>query len=269
MEAKYVSPNWFEVHRIPALHGELFNPAHDPNDTKDLGGVVLNQAGALALGYASPQDAVGQVTPSGLRIKGIAPDIRFQGLRQPAKAVIYGIRPAGMLSVRTDSRLADVYGAIEPVWRRHFPDDILQITSQEAVLAEPYTDDARLVRILVTTSVVAIALAAFGIYVLSAYSVQRSRREIVMRKLHGARRLDIALMMGREFLSLIGAGAFIGLPLAALAIERYLASYTERAPIGMWTLAAALAMAALVALLATTRHTVAALRMSPAMALRD
>ena len=42
MEAKYVSPNWFEVHRIRALHGELFNPAHDPNDTKDLGGVVLN-----------------------------------------------------------------------------------------------------------------------------------------------------------------------------------------------------------------------------------
>ncbi|USX21055.1 ABC transporter permease [Oxalobacteraceae bacterium OTU3REALA1] len=269
MEAKYVSPNWFEVHRIRALYGELFNPAHDPNDTKNLGGVVLNQTGALALGYASPQDAVGQATPSGLRINGIAPDIRFQGLRQPAKAIIYGIRPAGVLSVRTDGRMADAYGAIEPVWRRHFPNDILEITSQEAVLAEPYTDDARLVRILVTTSVVAIALAAFGIYVLAAYSVQRSRREIVMRKLHGARRFDIALMMAREFLSLIGAGALIGLPLAALAIERYLASYTDRAPIGMWTLAAALAMAALVALLATTRHTVTALRMSPALALGD
>ena len=38
---------------------------------------------------------------------------------------------------------------------------------------------------------------------------------------------------------------------------------------GGWTLAAALLMAALVALLATMRHTLAALRMSPALALRD
>ena len=269
MEAKHVSPNWFEVHRVRALYGQLFNPAHDPNDTKDLGGVVLNQAAALALGYAAPQDAVGKTLPGGLQINGIAPDIRFQGLRQPTKAIIYGIRPAGVLSIRTDGRLADAYGSIEPVWRRSFPNDIMEIETQEAVLGEGYATDARLMRILASTGAVAIALAAFGIYVLSAYSVQRSRREIVMRKLHGAGRVDIALMMGREFSSLVGAGALIGLPLAAVAIERYLAGYTDRAPIGMWTLAAALAMAALVALLATTRHTVTALRMSPAMALRD
>ncbi|HWW70649.1 MAG TPA: FtsX-like permease family protein, partial [Duganella sp.] len=269
MEAKYVSPNWFEVHRVRALYGQLFNPAHDPNDTKNLGGVVLNQAAALALGYATPQDAVGKTLPSGLQINGIAPDIRFQGLRQPTKAITYGIRPAGVLSIRTTGPMPDAYGAIEPVWRRSFPNDIMEIETQAAVLAEGYATDARLTRILASTGAVAIALAAFGIYVLSAYSVQRSRREIVMRKLHGARRVDIALMMGREFSSLVGAGALIGLPLAAVAIERYLASYTDRAPIGMWTLAAALAMAALVALLATTRHTVKALGMSPAMALRD
>ncbi|HEX7988003.1 MAG TPA: FtsX-like permease family protein [Duganella sp.] len=269
MEAKYVSPNWFEVHRVRALYGQLFNPAHDPNDTKNLGGVVLNQAAALALGYAAPQDAVGKTLPGGLQINGIAPDIRFQGLRQPSKAIIYGIRPASVLSIRTTGAMADVYERIEPVWRRSFPNDILEIATQEAVLAEGYATDARLTRILASTSAVAIALAAFGIYVLSAYSVQRSRREIVMRKLHGARRIDIALMMAREFSSLVGAGALIGLPLAALAIERYLASYTDHAPIGFWTLAAALAMASLVALLATTRHTAAAMRMSPAMALRD
>jgi len=269
MEAKYVSPDWFEVHRVRALYGKLFNPAHDPNDTKNLGGVVLNQAAALALGYAAPQDAVGQSLPSGLQINGIAPDIRFQGLRQPAKAIIYGIRPVSVLSIRTSASLTDAYDAIEPAWRRSFPNDIMEIQTQEAVLAEGYATDARLTRILVSTGAVAIALAAFGIYVLSAYSVQRSRREIVMRKLHGAMRRDIAMMLGREFSSLVGAGALIGLPLAAVAIERYLASYTERAPIGMWTLAAALAMASLVALLATTRQTVVALRMSPAMALRD
>jgi len=112
-------------------------------------------------------------------------------------------------------------------------------------------------------------LAAFGIYVLSAYSVQRSRREIVLRKLHGAGGSDIAMMLAREFSVLVAAGAIVGLPLAAVATQRYLASYTEHAPVAGWTLAAALLLAILVALLATTRHTLTAMRMSPALALKD
>lgn len=269
MEAKFVSPNWFEVNRLHADYGQTFDPAHNPNDNKDLGGVMVNAAGALALGYATPQEAVGKPVTPDYQIIGIAPDIRFHGLRSPSKAVIYRIRPAAVLAVRTTDSLAAAYNNIEPLWRRHFPNDIMEIKTQESVLAERYTTDARLTRVLTVTSVTAIALAAFGIYVLSAYSVQRSQREIVMRKLHGAGRVDIALMMAREFSGLVGAGALVGLPLAALAIQRYLASYTEHAPMGIWTLAAALAMATLVALLATTRHTLTALRMSPALALRD
>jgi cell division protein FtsX len=269
LEAKFVSPNWFDVNRLHAEYGRLFNPAHDPNDDKDLDGVVVNAAAALALGYATPQAAVGQVLPGGAQIVGIAPDIRFHGLRNPSKAILYRSRPASVLTIRTSDSLDTAFSEIEPLWRRQFPNAIMEMKTQQSVLAERYATDARLTRILAVTSLTAIALAAFGIYVLSAYSVQRSRREIVMRKLHGAGRIDIALMMGREFSTLVGAGALVGLPLAAVAIQRYLASYTDRAPIGGWTLAAALLLAALVALLATTRHTLTALRMSPALALRD
>jgi cell division protein FtsX len=269
LEAKFVSPNWFDVNRLHAEYGRLFNPAHDPNDDKDLDGVVVNAAAALALGYATPQAAVGQVLPGGAQIVGIAPDIRFHGLRNPSKAILYRSRPASVLTIRTSDSLDTAFSEIEPLWRRQFPNAIMEMKTQQSVLAERYATDARLTRILAVTSLTAIALAAFGIYVLSAYSVQRSRREIVMRKLHGAGRIDIALMMGREFSTLVGAGALVGLPLAAVAIQRYLASYTDRAPVGGWTLAAALLLAALVALLATTRHTLTALRMSPALALRE
>lgn len=268
LESKQVSPNWFEVHHLRALAGRTFDPARNRDDGKD-NDIMVNAAAALALGYATPQDAVGATLKDGYQIIGIAPEVRYQGLRNPSKAIIYRLQAASVLAVRTSDSLAAAYANIEPLWRRHFPDAIMELKTQEAVLAERYASDARLMRILAVTSVTAIALAAFGIYVLSAYSVQRSRREIVMRKLYGAGRVDIALMMAREFSALVGAGALVGLPLAALAIARYLAGYAEHAPVGVWTLLAALAMAALVALLATTRHTVSALRMSPALALRD
>ncbi len=270
IEAKFVSPNWFEANGLHALHGQTFNPRMDPRDDKDTGGVMLNEDAAIALGYATPQEAVGQLLPTGgAQIIGIAPEIRFQGLHSPPKALIYRVRPGSVVMLRTSASVEQAREMIEPLWRRNFPNAMLEIQTQQRILADRYAADARLMRILAISSLTAIALAAFGIYVLSAYSVQRSRREIVLRKLHGAAGKDIALMLAREFSVLVAAGAIIGLPLAAVATQRYLASYTEHAPVGGWTLAAALLLAILVALLATTRHTLTAMRMSPALALKD
>jgi putative ABC transport system permease protein len=99
--------------------------------------------------------------------------------------------------------------------------------------------------------------------------VQRRTKEIVLRKLYGARKSAIGKLVAREFASLIVAGALLGLPAAWIATQRYLSPFVERAPIGLWTLAAALALAGAVTLCATLRHTLAAVRITPALALRD
>jgi ABC-type antimicrobial peptide transport system permease subunit len=137
------------------------------------------------------------------------------------------------------------------------------------MFAPNYASDRRLALALGLASAIATALAAFGIYVLSAYQVQRRTKEIVLRKLYGAGPRQIGRLVGREFALLVGIGALAGLPLAALAKARYLAGFVERAPMGAWPLAAAFAFAALVALVACARHTRAAMRIAPALALRD
>jgi putative ABC transport system permease protein len=91
----------------------------------------------------------------------------------------------------------------------------------------------------------------------------------VLRKLYGANGAAIGLLVAREFAALIGAGALAGLPFAWLAIGRYLAGFTERAPIGAWTILAALVVAFAVALLSTLRHALTAMRIRPALALRE
>ncbi len=78
--------------------------------------------------------------------------------------------------------------------------------SAASISGESYKQDLRMVKILGAASLVALALAAFGIYVLSAYTVQRSRREIVIRKLYGASNGAIARRLGREFGLTVAAG---------------------------------------------------------------
>jgi putative ABC transport system permease protein len=132
-----------------------------------------------------------------------------------------------------------------------------------------YADDLRLARLLAAASAIATAIAAFGIYVLAAYTVRRREKEIVLRKLYGAGHAAIARLVAREFAVLVGAGALLGLPFAWVAIQRWLGGFAERAPIGGWTLVAALLVAGTVALMATLRHALAAVRIRPAAALRE
>lgn len=267
IETKAVSPEYFGTYALRPQFGRLF----DATDRPDGDAIVINAAAATMLGYDTPQAAVGQVPfTTGGTVIGIAPPLRHQTLRQKTEPFIYVLRPVyGVLTVRTALPADSVTRAIEPLWRQYFPDRAL--TSQPAAqfFSENYEQDRRLTQILGFASLVAIALAAFGIYVLAAYSVQRNTRQIVLRKLYGASRAAIGRLLGREFGLLLACGAVLGLPPAAAAIEHYLAGFVERAPLGAWPLLGATALAAVVALAATARHAWAAMRLAPAQALRE
>lgn len=275
MEMKAVSANFFETYGIAPAAGRLFQSAVDRDD--DATTMVLNAVAARALGFASAEQAVGQsVTFSAFdnavvtaRIVGIAPELRFRSLREPPSAMAYALGKQGMvLSVRAAGAPEEVERAAQALWPRYFPDAIPKIYRAADVLEAHYAEDARMARLLAVATAIALTIAAFGTYALSANTVQRRAREIVLRKLHGARRTDIGLLVVREAGTLILAAAVISLPVALLLIERHLSGYVERAPIGYWTLALALLLTLAVALIAITRHTRTAMRLSPAQALR-
>ncbi|WP_296951697.1 ABC transporter permease [uncultured Massilia sp.] len=269
-----VSPEFFGVYGLKPVAGRLYDPTLDqPNEPER---VVINTAAARRLGFASPADAVGKTVanPAGgkpMQVVGVAPDMRHRSARSEQRPVAFYLRDrVGTFTVRCQGDVEPVRRAIEAAWPRYFPNESLGVLRVPALIVELfYADDLRLAQLLAAASVTATAIAAFGIYVLAAYSVRRREKEIVLRKLYGAGGAAIGKLVAREFAALVGAGALLGLPLAYLAIERWMGGFAERAPIGGWTLAAALLVAGAVALAATLRHALAALRIRPALALRE
>jgi len=269
-----VSPEFFQVYGLKAVAGRLYDPARDKAEERDK--LVINEAAARLFGFASAQDAVGKTIRSpgsqetAMQVVGVAPDIRHRSAHDPMQPTIYRLSPrTSTFTVRSEHKLEDVQRAVEELWPRWFPNDVLDVRRVDSIFAANYADDLRLAKLLAASSVIATAIAAFGIYVLAAYSVQRRAREIVLRKLYGAGTTAVGGLVMREFLVLIGAGALLGLPPAWLAMQHYLAGFTERAPVGVWTILAALLVAGAVALGSTLRHTVAAVRIRPALALRE
>jgi ABC-type antimicrobial peptide transport system permease subunit len=191
-------------------------------------------------------------------------------MRERQGPIVYLLTDAeSVVTVRSMLDRQSLERALAPVWRQFFPHGIMDMNSASSAVAASYVQDLRMAKMLGAAGLVALALAAFGIYVLSAYTVQRNRRQIVIRKLYGASNGAIARRLVREFGLTVLAGALIGLPLAALGIRVYLSGFAEHAPFGQWPLVAALALALVAALAATARHTAVAVRMTPVQALRE
>lgn len=275
IEMKWVGPGFFQHYRIEPEAGRLFHSKIDKED--DPVPLVINAIAARELGFATPSAAVGQTLvypgpegkPVHKRVVGIAPEVRFYSLREAPRAMGYELSTAStILSVRAAGAVAAAERAIRAIWPRYFPDAMLTMHHARDILMLNYAGDARMAKLLAVATAIALAIAAFGTYVLSAHTVQRRAREIVMRKLHGAGRRDIGKLVVREIGALTLVSALIGLPLAAVAIERYLATYVEHAPIGYWTMLIALAATLAVAMIAVARQAWIAMRMMPADALR-
>ena len=278
IDVKSVSANFFQHYNIRPVIGRLFDPSIDKED--DPVPIVINAIAARQLGFASLQQAVGQILlfrsmASGSpmlvtkRIVGIAPAIRFYSLREVPGAIAYELwSNSATLTVRASGSTADAERAVRTVWPQYFPNSVLEMKTAKEIYAANYADDARLARLLALSTAIALIIAAFGVYVLAADAVQRRTMEIALRKLFGTRRRDIGKLVARDIGTVILLSAVAALPLAALAIGRYLAAYTERTPLAFWALAIALMVSLATAAFAGARQAWIAMTLKPAVALR-
>jgi ABC-type antimicrobial peptide transport system permease subunit len=118
-------------------------------------------------------------------------------------------------------------------------------------------------------AILAIVLAAVGLYGLMAYTVARRRGEIGIRAALGATRGRIARMVARETGWLVAIGVVSGLGLTVLATRAASALLFDLSPSDPLSIAAAVVILASAAAVAVLAPTWRATRLSPVRALRE
>lgn len=266
----FIGPEFFQSYGITPIAGRLFDPQLDRQGGK---GIIVNARAAALLGFSRPEQAIGAKMRSAddvMEIVGVVPDIRQRSLHDAPGGVAYGIlQPFGVsvLSVRSRDPVQTLR-VLPSTWAAHFPDEVMRVAPVDIQLAHLYAGDARLGKLVGAGGVIALCLAAFGLFALSAYMVRRRSLEIVIRKLYGATPRDIALLLARDLSLSLALGALVGLPVAAWLGEAYLSTFVDRAPFALLSLVVALLAAAVIAALATSWHTARAMRLLPAQAIR-
>src|SRR6185436_17127868 len=278
-----VTPGYFSAMGIPLLRGRAFMEAADQREAPR--SIVVNRT--LAERMWPGQDPIGQRIllgrdPSRRKewtVAGVAGDVRHQGLDRDAgldvyvpffqfpsgEALTFVLRGTGEPSA-TSSILAAARAEIRSVSADLLVEDAAPL---ERLVASALWRPRLWGALFGAFSVIALALAAVGIYGVMSFTVGQRTREIGLRMALGAGRAAVARLLLGQGLRLTLAGIAIGLIGGAL-LGRFLAGLLYRVePTDVPTWVEISLLLAAVSLVATWIPTRRALRIDPMVALRE
>ncbi|MGH9433266.1 MAG: FtsX-like permease family protein, partial [Terriglobia bacterium] len=268
----HVSPAYFATMQIPLQRGRDFT-AQD--DAKSQPVVIINQA--LAQRYWPHQDPIGKrlkVEAKWATVIGVARTTDYYDLKETPQPFLYlplaqFYSPRVILHVRTADNALGLAGAVEQA--------IHQLNAGLPVFAvntlEARTQAASSVQRLAGAlagvfGLLALVLAAVGIYGVIAYSARQRTHEIGIRMALGARPDDVLRMVLGQGARLALVGVVIGLA-ASFAVTRLMTGIlfgvSATDPLTFAGVAILLALVALAACYIPARR---AMRVEPTVALR-
>ena len=231
-----VSPAYFETMRIPLRRGRLLNE----RDSADTPGAVLISE-SLAKRKFSDQDPIGQrvrLGPNALHdnlpwatIVGVVGNVRQASLAVSQSDAFYTpttqwawVDAAQSLVVRTQGDPAKLAPAIkDAIWSVDKDQPIVRVATMGSLLESSEAQRRFALTLFETFAIVALLLAAVGIYGVLSGGVTERMREIGVRAVLGASRRSILMLVIRQGMALTGIGVLLGL-LAALAASRVIVS---------------------------------------------
>jgi len=218
-----VTPDYFQLLGVPLLGGRAFN---DQDDGASPRVVLVNQE--FVHKYFQGRSPVGKQiqldipnAPSGWsEVVGVVGDVRSVSLDsryEPAVYELYVQRPVASFSVMLRSTVDPA--SLTPELRHAVTQldaelPLLRSMSMDGVIETQKGGNPLFTKLLATFALLALLLAAIGIYGLIAYSAGQRTHEIGIRLALGAKASDISGMILREGFKVAAVGAAIGFALA-------------------------------------------------------
>jgi len=278
-ELREVTPGYFEALRISLVSGRFISAA-DTHEGRKV--VVVNQSmakrwwpGEIPLGKRIKIPGSRESPQDWWTVVGIVGDVRGFGLDQPARPEVYvphaqfRSSPAMSLVLRTagDPR-AYANSARRVINEIDLNQAVFNIRTMDEVVASSLAKRQFALEMMLAFGLVALVLAALGIYGVMSYTVAQRIQEIGIRVALGARPVDVLWMVVRQGMTLVALGLGIGVA-GALAVSRVLSAllYGVGANDAV-TYLATITMLSSVALIAILIPAGRATRVEPMIALR-
>jgi putative ABC transport system permease protein len=278
-ESFLMTTNWIDYDYI-RTYGMTLAEGRDFDKlfTTDKDACIINEAAAKNFGITDIENTRFIVpSPDGkmdyMQVVGIVKNFNFESLRNPIQPYAFRFKGDdnlwGYVTVRLSSQnYQQTIIGIEKRWKEFTSNDPMQYYFVDEDFEQMYIQEKQNAQLAVIFSILAIFIAALGLFGLTSFTVEQRTKEIGVRKAMGSSISGIYFVISREIILLVSISAIIAWPVVYMVATNWLENFYFRINPGVFSFLAGLFIALGIALVTISYRIMKAALVNPAQSLK-
>ena len=266
-----VSWNFLDVMGIQIVDGRDFTITDEQSET---GALIFNQMAAKNLNIDTETSILGHIEGRLTPVVGICKDFDFQSAQyniSPYAFLVFGkyawdlpriayIRTvAGADIAKVKEFIVDTVMELEP----NIDPEKINVKFFDNELEMVYQREDKLSTLVTLFSFLSIVISIIGVFGLVLFETQYRRREIGIRRVHGASVGEILSLFNRKYLYIVAACSAVAIPISYYIISRWMEQYVYRVEMSWWVYALAVGVILLITIVTVSLRSWSAANENP------
>lgn len=207
---------------------------------------IVNRSAMQALGFSSPQEAVGKSLEirhgsigyiANGTIAGVTDDYNYAGVFEESTPLVMLHRNffQFVLMVRLDNAYrTEALQALSAAWNEVYPDSQSDFMPLSDIFLDKYRNEYGARDLVLVFAVLCLFVADLGLIVFMAFIIRRRTKEIAIRKVTGATARDIVGMLNSNFVRYIVAAFIAAVPVSWLVLHTWQQRFAYKTSLDWW-----------------------------------
>ena len=264
-EAFEVNYDFIETMGMKMKEGRTFSRSFGSDSTN----IVLNETAVNVMGLKDPVGKTIRKFGKNMQIIGVVKDFHFESLHEPIKPCYMFLLPGNIIvvSVQANNQRQTI-AAIERLYEKYNVGFPFTFNFLDEAYQKQYDSETRVSALSKYFAGLAIVISCLGLFGLAAFTAQKRRKEIGVRKVIGASVVDITTMLSKDFLRLIFISLAIAIPVSLWLMSSWLQSFAYRISITPYVFIIAGTSVILITLFTISFQSIKAAMANPVQSLR-
>ncbi len=264
----YCDYDYFSTLGIQLSDGRFFNP----DFSTDGHGVILNETAIKTLGWEDEPLGKRYRLDDTFSVFGVIKDIYFDSFHHQIIPQGFFLEPPNngsriLIKIHSD-KVPELIKNINNLWSQLIPDRDIRYNFLDEDLNFWYKNERKTGQLALILAAISIFLSSLGLLALVLLSINSRTKEIGIRKINGARIVDIIYLLNLKYIKWFIVAFIISCPVSLYVMHKWLQNFAYRTELSWWIFVLAGVLTLTIALLTVSWQSWRAATRNPIEALR-